>query len=161
MYTVSALIYCGILIHPTTCVRVCVCACTCGHQVTEEALNAAIAVCGPDAEFKKIGQAIHAMADKHSYGVVRKFIGHGVGSVFHAGPAVLHYREFCRSPFPHPSPTLTPPFPHPDPTLTPLRPHSDPTLTPLRPHSDPTLTPPFHAEFSPLPFPHPDPTIPC
>ncbi|CAI7814314.1 unnamed protein product [Closterium sp. NIES-53] len=102
-----------------------------------------------------------AMADKHSYGVVRKFIGHGVGSVFHAGPAVLHYREFCRSPFPHPSPTLTPPFPHPDPTLTPLRPHSDPTLTPLRPHSDPTLTPPFHAEFSPLPFPHPDPTIPC
>ncbi|CAI7818104.1 unnamed protein product [Closterium sp. NIES-54] len=62
-------------------------------EVTEEALNAAIAVCGPDAEFKKIGQAIHAMADKHSYGVVRKFIGHGVGSVFHAGPAVLHYRN--------------------------------------------------------------------
>ncbi|CAI6009649.1 unnamed protein product, partial [Closterium sp. NIES-65] len=62
-------------------------------EVTEEALNAAIAVCGPDAEFKKIGHAIHAMADKHSYGVVRKFIGHGVGSVFHAGPAVLHYRN--------------------------------------------------------------------
>ncbi|CAI5987532.1 unnamed protein product [Closterium sp. NIES-64] len=40
------------------------------------------------------GQDKHsAMADKHSYGVVRKFIGHGVGSVFHAGPAVLHYRN--------------------------------------------------------------------
>ncbi|CAI5480700.1 unnamed protein product [Closterium sp. Yama58-4] len=62
-------------------------------EVTEEALNAAIAICGPDAEFKKIGHAIHAVADKNGYGVVRKFIGHGVGSVFHAGPAVLHYRN--------------------------------------------------------------------
>ncbi|GJP34525.1 hypothetical protein CLOM_g18962 [Closterium sp. NIES-68] len=62
-------------------------------QVTEEALDAAIALCGPDVEFKKIGHAIHAVADKHGYGVVRKFIGHGVGSVFHAGPAVLHYRN--------------------------------------------------------------------
>ncbi|CAI5940164.1 unnamed protein product [Closterium sp. NIES-65] len=55
------------------------------------------------------------MADKHSYGVVRKFIGHGVGSVFHAGPAVLHYREIA-PPAPSSPPlslfSLSHPHPH-------------------------------------------------
>ena len=30
-------------------------------------------------------------AHKHGYGVVREFVGHGVGRVFHAEPVVLHY----------------------------------------------------------------------
>ncbi|KAM7251706.1 hypothetical protein ACFE04_023589 [Oxalis oulophora] len=32
-------------------------------------------------------------ADKHRYGVVRQFVGHGVGRVFHAEPVVNHYRN--------------------------------------------------------------------
>ncbi|CAI0429849.1 unnamed protein product [Linum tenue] len=32
-------------------------------------------------------------ADRHRYGVVRTFVGHGVGRVFHADPVVLHYRN--------------------------------------------------------------------
>lgn len=30
-------------------------------------------------------------ADKYRYGVVRHFVGHGVGRVFHADPVVLHF----------------------------------------------------------------------
>ncbi|KAJ6997351.1 methionine aminopeptidase 1D [Populus alba x Populus x berolinensis] len=30
-------------------------------------------------------------ADKYSYGVVRHFVGHGVGRVFHADPVVQHF----------------------------------------------------------------------
>mmetsp|Transcript_10529 Transcript_10529/g.18063 ORF Transcript_10529/g.18063 Transcript_10529/m.18063 type:complete len:374 (-) Transcript_10529:60-1181(-) len=62
-------------------------------QITKEALDRSIAVCGPGVPFKSIGKAIHDHADKHKMGVVRSFVGHGVGKVFHAGPAVLHYRN--------------------------------------------------------------------
>ncbi|KAK3256360.1 hypothetical protein CYMTET_34501 [Cymbomonas tetramitiformis] len=60
---------------------------------TEEALERAIAVCKPGVRFNQIGKAIHDYADKQKLGVVRSFVGHGVGSVFHCGPAVLHYRN--------------------------------------------------------------------
>jgi methionine aminopeptidase len=30
-------------------------------------------------------------ADRYSYGVVRHFVGHGVGRVFHADPVVQHF----------------------------------------------------------------------
>ena len=33
-------------------------------------------------------------ADKFRYGVVRQFVGHGVGQVFHADPVILHYSKF-------------------------------------------------------------------
>ncbi|CAN0883835.1 Methionine aminopeptidase 1D, chloroplastic/mitochondrial [Linum grandiflorum] len=62
-------------------------------QVTKECLDKAIAICAPGVELKKIGKAIHDHADKHRYGVVRTFVGHGVGQVFHADPVVLHYRN--------------------------------------------------------------------
>lgn len=62
---------------------------------TKAALDAAIAVCGPGVPFNAIGKAIHDYADaqEQKLGVVRTFVGHGVGKVFHAGPAVLHYRN--------------------------------------------------------------------
>ncbi|CAN1854632.1 Methionine aminopeptidase 1D, chloroplastic/mitochondrial [Linum perenne] len=62
-------------------------------QVTKECLDKAIAICAPGVELKKIGKAIHDHADRHRYGVVRTFVGHGVGRVFHADPVVLHYRN--------------------------------------------------------------------
>ena len=33
------------------------------------------------------------MAERHGYGVVREFVGHGVGRVFHAAPHVMHCRN--------------------------------------------------------------------
>ena len=41
---------------------------------------------------KEIGRAIHAVADKYKYGVVKVFVGHGVGTTFHSWPHVVHHR---------------------------------------------------------------------
>ncbi|KAK9713516.1 hypothetical protein RND81_06G032400 [Saponaria officinalis] len=62
-------------------------------QVTKECLDKAIAICGPGVEYKKIGKTIHDHADKYRYGVVRQFVGHGVGRVFHADPVIQHFRN--------------------------------------------------------------------
>lgn len=42
-------------------------------------------------------QVIHGIADKHKYGVVREFVGHGVGWAFHSLPMVPHARNNERS----------------------------------------------------------------
>ncbi|GJM86933.1 hypothetical protein PR202_ga02837 [Eleusine coracana subsp. coracana] len=63
-------------------------------QVTKECLDKAISICAPGVEIKRIGRTIQDHADKFKYGVVRHFVGHGVGKVFHAEPVVLHFREF-------------------------------------------------------------------
>lgn len=34
------------------------------------------------------------IADKHRYGVVEHFVGHGVGRVFHSAPSIVHARKF-------------------------------------------------------------------
>ncbi|XP_027360277.1 methionine aminopeptidase 1D, chloroplastic/mitochondrial isoform X2 [Abrus precatorius] len=62
-------------------------------QVTKECLDKAISICAPGVEFKKIGKTIHDHADEYRYGVVRQFVGHGVGRLFHADPVILHYRN--------------------------------------------------------------------
>lgn len=50
-------------------------------------------VCGPGVPIKQIGEVCAAVAQKHKLTVVRDFIGHGVGTVFHAEPQVLHHRN--------------------------------------------------------------------
>ncbi|GBG71933.1 hypothetical protein CBR_g10870 [Chara braunii] len=62
-------------------------------RVTKEALDKAIAICSPGVEFKKIGKTIHDYADRYKYGVVRHFVGHGIGRMFHSGPAIMHHRN--------------------------------------------------------------------
>ena len=62
-------------------------------ETTERALDAAIAVCGPNVPVRRIGATIHKIADEGKYGVVEKFVGHGVGKVFHSGPTVKHHRN--------------------------------------------------------------------
>ncbi|KAL4445910.1 hypothetical protein ABPG77_009109 [Micractinium sp. CCAP 211/92] len=62
-------------------------------ETTKEALNAAIKICGPGVPIKEIGRTIHAIGEKHKYGVVKVFVGHGVGTVFHSWPHVAHHRN--------------------------------------------------------------------
>ncbi|GFP96927.1 methionine aminopeptidase 1d chloroplastic/mitochondrial [Phtheirospermum japonicum] len=62
-------------------------------KVTKECLDKAISICAPGMEYNKIGRNIHDHADKHQYGVVQQFVGHGVGRVFHSAPVILHYRN--------------------------------------------------------------------
>jgi len=81
---------------------------------TKESLDRAIAVCKPGASFQEIGKAIHDLADEKKLGVVRSFVGHGVGKMFHSGPAVLHYRNNER----YPAMQVEPPAPKGDEACT-------------------------------------------
>ena len=58
---------------------------------TRTALYAGIAAVRAGAVVADIGKAIEGHARKHRLGVVREFIGHGVGTEFHAGLQVPHY----------------------------------------------------------------------
>lgn len=60
-------------------------------KTTYEALVAGIRAVRPGATLGDIGHAIQTVAQRHSYGVVRDFTGHGIGRVYHDEPTVLHY----------------------------------------------------------------------
>ncbi|DBA76456.1 TPA: Methionine aminopeptidase 1D, chloroplastic/mitochondrial [Trebouxia sp. C0005] len=62
-------------------------------RVTKHCLDEAIKICGPGVPIKEVGKVIHGIADKHKYGVVREFVGHGVGRHFHSMPTVPHCRN--------------------------------------------------------------------
>ena len=59
-------------------------------DVTHECLMIGIEQARPGARLGDIGAAIQAHAEKHRYGVVREFCGHGVGRLFHDAPEVVH-----------------------------------------------------------------------
>ena len=60
-------------------------------DVTNEALSAGIAACNCGGRIKDISKAVFAVADRHNYGVVREFCGHGVGFGVHEAPQVPNY----------------------------------------------------------------------
>ncbi|KAF8033112.1 hypothetical protein BT93_D1879 [Corymbia citriodora subsp. variegata] len=62
-------------------------------NVTEECMERGIAVCKDGASFKKIGKRISEHAEKYGFGVVERFVGHGVGTVFHSQPIIYHHRN--------------------------------------------------------------------
>jgi len=60
-------------------------------EVTLESLELAIAAVVPGGPVRDIGQAIERHAGRHRLGVVREFIGHGVGTEFHSNLQIPHY----------------------------------------------------------------------
>lgn len=60
-------------------------------RVTKECMELGIAAVKPGRAINVIGQAIEAHANRFGYGVVRAFVGHGIGEVFHMPPNVPHY----------------------------------------------------------------------
>ncbi|PPQ92749.1 hypothetical protein CVT25_003858 [Psilocybe cyanescens] len=60
-------------------------------QTTNKALELAIAACGPGKPFKAIGKAIHQFLSDKDYSVSPQFTGHGIGTVFHRTPWILHH----------------------------------------------------------------------
>jgi methionyl aminopeptidase len=52
-----------------------------------------VEVVKPGVAINEIGRAIEDHAKKHKYGVVRAFIGHGIGENFHTDIQVLHYYD--------------------------------------------------------------------
>jgi methionyl aminopeptidase len=59
--------------------------------ITRRALSAGIAAATPGARVSDIGAAIEILAIANGYGVVRDFVGHGVGTALHEEPQVPNY----------------------------------------------------------------------
>ena len=60
-------------------------------EATRAALEAGIAAAWPGARVSDIGAAVEAIGVANGYGVVREFVGHGVGTALHEEPQVPNY----------------------------------------------------------------------
>ena len=60
-------------------------------EITFECMWLGISKIRPGAHLGDIGHIIQQHAEKAGYSVVREFCGHGIGTVFHEEPQVLHY----------------------------------------------------------------------
>jgi methionyl aminopeptidase len=65
---------------------------------TEKALELGIAAVGPGRHVSDIGAAVEEFAAPRGYGVVREFVGHGVGTALHEEPQVPNYGPAGRGP---------------------------------------------------------------
>ncbi len=62
-------------------------------RVTEECMWLGIEAVKPGRPLSDLGRAIEQHARAHRYGVVKAFIGHGIGEQFHTDIQVLHYYD--------------------------------------------------------------------
>jgi methionyl aminopeptidase len=76
-------------------------------QVTEECMWKGIEAVQPGRPLSDIGRAIEQHAKAHRLGVVRAFIGHGIGEQFHTDVQVLHYYDERASMIMRPGMTFT------------------------------------------------------
>jgi methionyl aminopeptidase len=60
-------------------------------EVTEECMWRGIRAVKPGGRIGDIGAAIQEYAEAQGFSVVRDFVGHGVGRIFHSAPQVPHY----------------------------------------------------------------------
>ena len=60
-------------------------------QVTYEAMMKGIEQVRPGATLGDIGHAIQQYVEANRFSVVREYCGHGIGTVYHEDPQVLHY----------------------------------------------------------------------
>ncbi|MDP9467796.1 MAG: type I methionyl aminopeptidase [Chloroflexota bacterium] len=60
-------------------------------DATRVAMQAGIAAAQPGNRLGDIGAAIEAVAHLHGYGIVRPFVGHGIGTAMHEDPQVPNY----------------------------------------------------------------------
>ena len=65
-------------------------------ESTRLAMMAGIAVAVPGARIGDISAAIEDVAAPHGYGIVRQFVGHGIGTEMHQEPQVPNYRTGAR-----------------------------------------------------------------
>jgi methionyl aminopeptidase len=60
-------------------------------DATRRGMEAGIAAAAPGNRIGDIGHAIESVARRHGYGVVRPFVGHGIGQSMHEEPQVPNY----------------------------------------------------------------------
>ena len=76
-------------------------------EVTEECMWRGIEAVMPGRPISDIGRAIEAAARKGRYGVVRSFVGHGIGEQFHTDLQILHYYDSRSTTLMRPGMTFT------------------------------------------------------
>ena len=62
-------------------------------KVAQESMYRGIAAVKPGATIGDIGNVIQQYVESERFGVVREYCGHGIGTVFHDEPQVLHYGQ--------------------------------------------------------------------
>jgi methionyl aminopeptidase len=62
-------------------------------RVTQEAMWEGIDAVRPGNRVNDIGRAIQQHAEANGFGVVRAFVGHGIGEEFHTAPSIPHYYD--------------------------------------------------------------------
>ena len=60
-------------------------------RVTQECLYKGIEIVRPGIRLGDIGAVIQQHAESNGFSVVREYCGHGIGTVFHEEPQILHY----------------------------------------------------------------------
>jgi methionyl aminopeptidase len=65
-------------------------------ETTRLAMMAGIAAAVPGAHLADISGAVEDTAAPHGYGIVRQFVGHGIGTEMHQEPQVPNYRTGVR-----------------------------------------------------------------
>jgi methionyl aminopeptidase len=60
-------------------------------EATRESLVRAVAACEPGARLGDVGAAVESFATAKGYGIVRDFVGHGIGRKMHEPPQVPNY----------------------------------------------------------------------
>ena len=60
-------------------------------DTTRECLERAIRACVPGNRLGDIGAAVEGYAERHGFGVVRDFVGHGIGRKMHEAPSVPNF----------------------------------------------------------------------
>ena len=76
-------------------------------EVARRALELGIQEVKPGARIGDIGAAIQEFAESFKLGVVRDFVGHGIGRTFHSEPQVSHVGQRGRGPRMRPGMTFT------------------------------------------------------
>ncbi len=61
-------------------------------QVTEQSLYVGIEQARAGNDVYEIGAAVQAFVESHGFGVVRRFVGHGVGAKMHEKPEVPNFK---------------------------------------------------------------------
>jgi methionyl aminopeptidase len=67
-------------------------------DVTRESLERAIAQCRSGQRLSDVSHAVQAYVESHGLGVVRTFVGHGIGRALHEEPQVPNFGEPGRGP---------------------------------------------------------------
>jgi methionyl aminopeptidase len=75
-------------------------------DVTRESLNRAIEQCRPGRRVGDVGAAVQRHVEAAGFGVVRAFVGHGIGRALHEDPQVPNFGEPGRGPLLRPGMVL-------------------------------------------------------